>query len=104
MTHTKSYPCEKHDTNFLMSFDDSLLKNDSKSDGSPTMFLENAVEIPWLELVQNPCHVLAWKTNKTCIKEIEFGMDLDQTAVDLRHEMAWNSYENPCHIFYIDNR
>ena len=31
---------------------------------------------------------------------MEFGVDLDQTAVDLWPEMTWNFHENPCHIFY----
>ena len=31
---------------------------------------------------------------------MEFGVDLDQTAVDLGQEMTWNFRENPCHIFY----
>ena len=27
------------------------------------IFLANASEIPWLDLIQNPCHVPAWKTS-----------------------------------------
>ena len=30
---------------------------------------------------------------------MQFGVNLDQTAVDLRHETAWNFYENPCHAW-----
>ena len=34
---------------------------------------------------------------------MEFGVDLDQTTVDLwRCEMAWNFHDNPRHIFYRD--
>ena len=31
---------------------------------------------------------------------MEFGVDLDQTAVDLWVEMMRNFHDNPCHIFY----
>ena len=31
---------------------------------------------------------------------MEFGVNLDQTAADLLHEMTWNFHEKPCHIFY----
>ena len=37
---------------FLLEFDVKLI-----------IFLANAMEIPWLELVQNPCHIWAWTTN-----------------------------------------
>ena len=56
---------------FSRLFDGSLLENDTKSDGNPIIFLANAMEIPWLELVQNPCHVWAWRTNKTWINYME---------------------------------
>ena len=47
---------------------------------------------PGLELVQNTCHVPAflWKTNQTWINDMEFGVDFDQTAVDLLYEMTRN--------------
>ena len=31
---------------------------------------------------------------------MEFDVDLDQTAVDLPHEMTGNFHKNSCHIFY----
>ena len=31
---------------------------------------------------------------------MEFGVDLDQTAVDSWQEMTLNFHENPYHIFY----
>ena len=49
-----------------------LVENETKSDGNPSIFLVNAMEIPWLGLVQNLCHVPAWKTNTTSINDIEF--------------------------------
>jgi len=33
---------------------------------------------------------------------MEFGINLDQTAVDFRHEMVWNFQQSPCNIFYRD--
>ena len=51
-------PCKKCDRDFLMSFwRQFVIENETKSDGIPIIFLENAMEIPWLEVVQNPCHV-----------------------------------------------
>ena len=29
---------------------------------------------------------------------MEFGVDFDQTAVDLWYEMAWNFHQNPRHF------
>ena len=92
-------------------FDGSLVESDTKSDENPIIFLANAMEIPWHELVQNPCHVFEWKMEiEMELKQIkldewhgivmEFGVDLDQTVVALWHEMTWNFHENPCHIFY----
>ena len=31
---------------------------------------------------------------------MEFGINFDQTFMDLWHEMKWNFHENPCQIFY----
>ena len=31
---------------------------------------------------------------------MEFGVNLDQTAVYKGHEMTWNFHDNPCRIFY----
>jgi len=51
-------------------FNDSLVETDAKSDGNPIIFLASAMEIP-LALVQNPCHVPAWETNKSWINDME---------------------------------
>ena len=56
---------------FSCLFAFSLVEIETKSDGNPIIFLEKAMEIPGLELVQNPCHVLAWTTNKTLINDME---------------------------------
>ena len=40
---------------FSCPFDSYLVENETKSDGNPVIFLANAMKIPWLELVQNPC-------------------------------------------------
>ena len=61
---------------FSCLFDCSLVENDFKSDRNPTIFLINAMEIPWLELVQNPCHVPAWTTNKIWINDMETSSNL----------------------------
>ena len=42
----------------------------------PSFFLSNAVEIPWLELAQNPCHVPAWKPYKTWINDMQSSWNL----------------------------
>ena len=57
---------------FSCLFEDSLVwfENETKSDGNPVIFLANAMEIPLLQLVQNPCHV----------KQIKHG------------KMTWNSH------------
>ena len=60
----------------------------SKMTPNPIISLANATEIPWLELIQNPCHVWAWRANKTWINDMEFGVDTDQTAVDLWHGIS----------------
>ena len=50
----------------------SLVENETKFDGNIIIFLANVMEIPWLELAQNPCHVLAWKTIEIWINDMEF--------------------------------
>ena len=60
-----------HTLCFSWLFDGRLVENDTTSDGNPIIFLTNAMEIPWLELVQNPCHVSAWKLNKSWINDME---------------------------------
>ena len=102
-------PCKKCDRDFLIPYWRQfglVQKWDQICTGNPIIFLANAMEIPWLELVHNPCHVLAWTTNGIWINDMElsrnlYSWDLDQTAVDLwHHEMTWNFHENPRHIFY----
>ena len=56
---------------FLCLFDSRLVENETESDGNPIIFLANAMETPWLELVQNPCHVPAWKTNTAWMNDME---------------------------------
>ena len=51
---------------FSCLLDGSLVENDPKSYENPFIFLANTMEIPYIELVQNPCHVPAWKTNIIC--------------------------------------
>ena len=41
-----------------------------------------------------------WNLDKWHGMVMEFGVNWDQTAVDLWHEITWNSHENPYHIFY----
>ena len=70
------------------------------------------MEIPWLGLVQNPCHVPAWTTNNDWINDTESSWNLvwiwtlDQTySVDLwQCEMTRNFHENRRHIFYRDTQ
>jgi len=49
---------------FSWLFDGILAENETKSDGNPIISLASAMEVPWLELVQNPRHASAWKTTK----------------------------------------
>ena len=85
--HFNSYPVKNVALNFSRLFDGSLVENGTKSNDNPIIFLAKAMEIPGLELVQNPCHVPAWRTNKTWINGMEsvmeLGVNLDQTAIDL---------------------
>jgi len=102
------YPVKSVTRIFSCLYDGSLVgfKNETKSDGNSIIFLVKAMENPWLELVQNPCHAWAWKTNKTWINDMkyetvmEFGVDLDQIHVDLSDETTWNFHRRTCHIFY----
>ena len=57
-------------------FDGSQVENEAKSDGNPVIFSAIAMEIPSLELVQNPCHVPAWTTNMTSIIDMESSWNL----------------------------
>ena len=56
-------PCKKCDTDFPCLFDRSLVENEIKFNENPIIFLGNPMKIPWLQPVQNPCHVPAWTTN-----------------------------------------
>ena len=54
-------PCEKCDVDFLMSFwrQFGLVREwDQIHTGNPIIFLANAVEIPWLELLLCKIHVM----------------------------------------------
>ena len=93
---------------FLCLFAGRLVENEPKSNGNPIIFLANTKEIPWLELVQNPYHVPAWKTNKTWINDIShiswnlesIWTKLPPNQVELWFEITWNFHGNPHHIFY----
>ena len=58
----------------------------------PSFVVANAMEIPWLELVQNPCHVPAWKTNRTWINDMEWSWNLVSisTKLSLNCDMKWH--------------
>ena len=85
---------------FSCPFEGSLVwfENETKSDGNPIIFLANAMEIP--------CHVPAWKTNKTWINEMELSWNLVwiwtklPSICDMWYDRTWNFHENPCRIFY----
>ena len=67
------------------------------------IFLPKSMEIHDLNLFKiNSFHVPAWKTNLDKLRGIVtiFGVNLEQTDVDLGHEMTCNFHENPYHISY----
>ena len=76
-------------SSFLLTV--SLVENKSKSDENSIIFLGNAMEIPWLELVQNPCNVFAWKTNKTRINDMKWC----QFWSNCRRLLTWNDIKFP---------
>ena len=80
---------------FSRLFDGSLIENDTKSDENPIIFLGNAMEIPRLELVQNPCHVSAWKFNKTWINDRESSWNLMSISTKLPSICDMNDMEFP---------
>ena len=64
---------------FLMSFCHyfGLVREwDQIHTGNPIIFWANAMEIPWLDLVQNLHHVPAWKINKTWVNDMESSWNL----------------------------
>ena len=61
---------------FSWLFDSSLVWLEQIRTGNPIIFLANAMEIPWPELVQNPCHVPAWKTNIAWINDMVWWWNL----------------------------
>ena len=73
-----TYPVKNVTRIFSCLFDGSLVwfENEIKSDGNPVIFLANAMEIPWFELIQNPCHVPAWRTNKNWMNDVEQSWNL----------------------------
>ena len=98
------FACSKNLTRiFSCLFTGSLIDNATKSNGNPINFLANTLEFPWLELVQNPCHVCAWTTNKTWINDMEYSWNLlwNWTKLPSICDMKWHGIsEKPCHIFY----
>ena len=85
---------------FSCHIDGSLVwfENYPKSDGNPIIFLVNALEIPWLELIQNPCHYRAWRTSKTWIIDKESSWNSVWIWTKLppsRFVTMWNDMEFP---------
>ena len=68
--------------------------------GNPIIFLGNPMENPWLDLVQNPYHVPAWKTNKTCVNDLKSSWNSVSISIKLPGicdmEFPWD----PDQMFY----
>ena len=92
---------------FSCLFDGSLIENETqwKSNGNPIIFLANAMEISWLELVQNPCHIFSIDNRQNLDKwhgiVMEFGVKFDQAAVDLWRQFGrkWDQIRWKSHHF-----
>ena len=69
----------------------------SKITSNPIIFLANAMETPWLELVQNPCHAWARRTNKIWTNDMEWSWNLVWIWSKLPpiSEITWNFQKNP---------
>ena len=112
-----------HSCIFSCLLDGSLVENETKFDGNPIIFLANAMEMPWRELVQNPCHVPVWTQvnmtdpvkNVTEIFSCLFYGSLveDETESDGNpiiflanaEEIPWlELFQNPCHVFSMENK
>ena len=65
--------------------------------GKSHHFLSECLGNSWLGLVKNPCHYRAWKTNKSWISDMKFGVDLDQTATKPSRVVTriWRDMEFP---------
>ena len=73
--HDNDVPVKNVIRIFSCLFDGSLVENKTKS-VRVIIFLRNAMDMPWLELVQNPCHVPACNANKTWINDMEYSWNL----------------------------
>ena len=94
-------------------FDGSLVwfENETKSQtGNPIIFLANAMEIPWLELIQNPCHYRVWKTNNTWINDMESSWNWgsiwtkpppNQTKSSCDEKLAWHGISSRIHVTFF---
>ena len=104
-TGYRTYPVKNVARIVSCLFDGSLVENNIKSDGSTIIFLAHNLEIPWLELAQNPSHAWVWKTNKTWINDKEKSWNLVSiwTKLPSIRVMKWHGIsmrnENLCHIF-----
>ena len=81
---------------FLCLFNGSLVKNETKYDENPIIFVANAVEIPWLELVQNPCHFWARQTNKTCMNDVALSLNSVYIC-----DMKWHEVFTRIHVTFF---
>ena len=90
---------------FSCLLDGSLVwsENDIKSDGNPIIFLGNAMEIPWLDLSQNPCHVSAWETSKTWINDMESSWNFMSILTKLPSicYMKWRGISVRIHVIFF---
>ena len=108
-------PCKKCDKDFLASFWRQfglVRKWDQIRKENPVIFLANAMKISWLELVQSPYNVWAWKTNIAWINDMEWSWNSvwiwtkpqpDQVELGREIGVTWNFHENPYHIFYRES-
>ena len=90
-------------------FDGSLVwfENETKSDGNSVIFLANLIKIPWLGLVHNSSHVLAWKTNKTFINYMEKSWNLVWIWTKLPSiycDMKWHGISMRIHVTFFTGK
>jgi len=81
----------------------SMAVNETKYEENPIIFLANALEIPWLDLVHNPCHVSAWKTNETWINDMEYSRNLVWILAKLPEicDRIWHGILMRIHVIFF---
>ena len=92
---------------FSCLFDSSLVGNETESYGNLIIFLANAMHIPWLELVQNPCHIWAWKTNKTCINDMmesPWNLVMISTKLPSICDMKWHGISMRLRVIFFKGK